>query len=324
MSFLSDVAHGNFGNLGTDLSHDPVGTGIAAGALALGTAGLALPALGADLALGGEGIGTLIGGTAGDTLITGGAGDAAFTGGATIGGGSAAAPGIGMSSIAADAGGGIGMSSIATDTVDASAAGGTNLFSQLTQGAGSLLGKNPLGTAVAGGGLLYSVLNANKTLPTTNAIQGAANQYATTGQSMITSGQNLETYLTNGTLPPALQAQVTQQVKAAKAAAIARAAKMGMSTDPAQNSSLATDLANIDQQGLILAGTLEQNLYSAGNQSISQGAQFLGMTNQDLIALSNIQQTQQANVGKSIASFAAALGGGGSVGGKQGTITFNA
>lgn len=348
MSFLSDVFHGNFGNLGTDLSHDPVGTGIAAGALALGTAGLAAPAIGSllaggeaagalagggeaagalgigalpgeaaaagaagDIALGeGGGLTSLLGGAAGDSLITGGAGDAVLGGG--TGAVTGATGGIGALPTEAGVGGGLGT---ATDA----ASGGSNLFS----GVGSMLGKNPLGTAVAGGGLLYSMMNANKPLPTTNAIQGAGNQAATLGQGEIVQGQSLQTYLQSGTLPPALQAQVTQQVKAAKAAAIAAAAKRGMPTDPTQNSALAQDLANIDQQALVTAGNLEANLYQAGSQSISAGANFLNMSNQDLIQLSNIQRDQQAQVGKSIAAFAAALGGGVSIGGKQGTITFN-
>lgn len=349
MSFLSDVFHGNFGNLGTDISHDPWGSAAVGGALALGTAGLAAPAIGAllgggdlagaaaggiaalpgeaaagaagDIALGGGGgLTSLLGGAAGDSLITGGTGDAVLGGGmgdAVLGGGTGAVTGatggIGALPTEAGVGGGLGT---ATDA----ASGGSNLFS----GLGSMLGKNPLGTAVAGGGLLYNIAQGQKPLPTTNAIQQAGNQAATLGQGEIAQGQSLQAYLQSGTLPPALQAQVTQQVKAAKAAAIAGAAKRGMPTDPTQNSALAQDLANIDQLALTTAGQLETNLYQAGSQSISAGANFLGMSNQDLIQLSNIQRDQQAQVGKSIAAFAAALGGGGGIGGKQGTITFNA
>lgn len=353
MSFLSDVFHGNFSNLGTDLSHDPVGTGLAAGALALGTAGLAAPAIGsllgggelagaaaggigalpteaaatgatlADAGVIGAGGGSALLGLGGDATAAGidplvtGVGDAASFGGPGL----SPSPGmVGMSSLAPDAGvtTDIGSTALGGTGTGAGAAGGD------AGGLGSLLGKNPLATAVAGGGLLYNLSQGGKNLPTTNAIQTAANQSATTGVNAINTGQTLQTYLQNGTLPPNIQTQVNQQVAGAKAAAIARAANMGMPTDPTRNSSLASELSSIDQQGLALAGQYEQNLFQAGQQSISQGAQFLGISNQDLIALSNIQQNQQANIGKSIASFAAALGGGVKVGTGSHTITIGA
>lgn len=341
MSFLSDAFEGNFGNLGNDITHDPVGSVAVGAGLTAATLGLAAPAvfggLGAlggvdaaaggiaalpaeaaaggigalpgEAAAGGSSIGALLGGGAGtDALVGGTAGDTLLGGG-----GLPAWPTSGPNVVVppSDVGGAIdpsiGSSSIAmpgeasTPTAGGGGGGGFNLA--------SVLGKNPVGSAVAGGGLLYSILNGQKPLPTTNAIQGASNQAQTLAQGQIAQGQSLETYLQNGTLPPALQAQVTQATAAAKAQAVARAASMGMPTDPAKNSSLAADLADIDQKGLATAGQLESNLFQQGNNLVNTGAHFLNMSNQDLIALSNIQRDQTAAIGKSIASFAAALGG---------------
>lgn len=329
MSFLSDAFEGNFGNLGHDITSDPIGTAAVAIPAAIATGGLLAPeafgalagGFGADAAAGGiaalpgeagvsgVGIDALLGGGSGVTSLTGGAAGDTLLGSTAVPTATglptdvAGTANLGLSASPGD----IGASSIAmpgeasTPAAGGGGGGGFNLA--------SLLGKNPVGSAVAGGGLLYNILNGQKPLPTTSAIQGASNQAATLAQGQIAQGQTLETYLQNGTLPPALQAQLSQQTAAAKAQAISRAASMGMPTDPTKNSSLAADLADIDQKALATAGQLESNLFQQGNNLVNTGVNFLDMSNQDLITLSNIQRDQTAQIGKSIASFAAALGG---------------
>ena len=127
----------------------------------------------------------------------------------------------------------------------------------------------------------------------------------------------LTSYLTTGTLPAPIQAQLDQATAAAKASAIANAGAQGLSTDPSTNTALSQQLANIDQQALANKGTLEGQLQTAGTQMITQANQMIALglsatqmsaqLQEYLIGLDN-QLSQQT--GQAIANFAAALGGG--------------
>src|SRR5208282_4329334 len=117
---------------------------------------------------------------------------------------------------------------------------------------------NPL-TDIGIAGLGYNLYQGYQNQQAQKAITGqinktAAEQAATSAadtasaQPLINSGEMLTTYLATGTLPPAFQQQVTQQVQAAKAQIIQGYATRGQSTNPSDNSALAQDLANVDAQ----------------------------------------------------------------------------
>jgi hypothetical protein len=138
---------------------------------------------------------------------------------------------------------------------------------------------------------------------------------------LLSQGNTLISYLTTNSLPPQFQTQIKQNVDAAKAQIIQGYATRGMSSDPKQNSALASDLANVDTQATSLQANLEQTLATAGTQLTQQANALLqsGMNATELSARIPImvqelnaqlgQQTSQA-----ISSFASAFGGGNSSG----------
>jgi|HubBroStandDraft_2_1064218.scaffolds.fasta_scaffold00003_55 hypothetical protein len=185
-----------------------------------------------------------------------------------------------------------------------SGGGGSNPLS-------SIFGGNTgaeLGAGVAGGALLYDIFQGNQPTQQENTLSGAASAAGAQATSLTQQGQGLESYLTQGTLPPALQAAVDQKVAAAKASTVQQAANTTGNANPTQNSALTQDLNFQSEQGLTLQGQLETQLAQTGQGLISSGAQYAGLQNQDLIALGQAQQQQQAATGQAIAAFAGALG----------------
>lgn len=359
MSFLSDLFHGNFGNLGNDLNPSNIfsdaGTditntlknplddlGIAAGI----AAPFLLPELGAALGLGGAagsvaadtgfdlgtiGPGVTASGTAlGDAGLT--AADAAIPVSATLDAGgvpssltSAFDNAFPATTTTSDltAPGATNLFQAGADTSPVSAltgnigsvsatssTGGGNFLTNLISGAENQVTKNPLSLLVAGGGLAYDVLKGNKTDPNQAQLQAEAPQLQAQGTALTQSGQQLQTYLTNGTLPPALQTQVSNAVAAAKAQIISNAAANGQSTNPTQNSALAQELAQADLNGLSMAGNLEQQLFQSGTQLLQTGVNETGLSTQIYEALVSMDKANNTQLMSSIASMAAALGGG--------------
>ena len=158
------------------------------------------------------------------------------------------------------------------------------------------------------------------------ALQGQAQQ----------SGQTLQNYLTTGTLPPAVQAQVDQATQSAITAIKAGYASRGI---PANSSMEIQDIntakqsataqaaqlmQNLSTQGLSeqqLAATIGQQIASTntqgtqlaaqiGSQLVGQGLQGAGISEQIYQTLLQADQTQQAQTGQAIANLARALSGG--------------
>jgi hypothetical protein len=123
-------------------------------------------------------------------------------------------------------------------------------------------------------------------------------------------------YLNNGTLPPNIQAQITQGVESAKAAAASAMAAKGLPSDPASNSQLASQFAQIDQQAQITAGQLEQQLYQAGQSTVQTALNATGLDLQTYMQLQSIYQNQSNQEQQAIGNLAKALG---TVGGGGGT-----
>lgn len=167
--------------------------------------------------------------------------------------------------------------------------------SKLAAGIGDSVAKNPLGLALAAGGLGYNIMQGQKQSAAVNALNAEAQQQGATGAQ-------LEGYLTSGTLPPGLQASVAEAVQNAKATAISNMASQGLSTDPTKNTALASELAAIDQQVPILTAQIGQQLLQSGEAAS-------GLASNLYTSLANIDQTQTAQIGKSIAAMAAALSG---------------
>lgn len=156
--------------------------------------------------------------------------------------------------------------------------------------------KNPLGAAIGAGGLAYSALE--------NKAPKFSPQLEAQAANLDANGKQLMSYLQSGSLPPGLQAGLTQATSAAKAKIISNFAAQGLNTDPSQNSALASELAAVDQQALISTAQIGQQLMQSG---ITES----GLSSDLYKTLANIDQTQTANIGKAIANFASALSGGG-------------
>lgn len=159
------------------------------------------------------------------------------------------------------------------------------------------LTKNAGGLALGAAGLGYNILQGQQQSAAVKALQAQASKQNQTADTL--SG-----YLTSGTLPPGLQASVDQATQSAKATAISNAAQQGLPTDPAQNTALAERLAQIDQQGPIVAAQIAQQL-------LSSGATYAGLSDQLYTQLAQIDQQQTTNIGKAIANMASALNTGG-------------
>jgi hypothetical protein len=171
------------------------------------------------------------------------------------------------------------------------------------------LTKNPLATGLGVAGLGYNIYEGQKNTANLNSLTSTANTASANSASLVGEGQALQQYLTNGTLPPQYMQTITNAVQAAKANAISNAASQGQSTDPTKNTSLATTLQEIDNQVPNMITQVGTQLASSGQGLISAGAGLSGLSGQLYTSLVQNDTTQAANIGKSIASLAAALNG---------------
>lgn len=168
--------------------------------------------------------------------------------------------------------------------------------------------KNPLGAAIGAGGLAYAVSQGQKQ-------QKYSPELLAQAQRLDANGQAMMSYLQSGNLPPGLKASLDQATSAAKAKIISNFAQQGMNTDPTQNTTLAAQLAQVEQQALISTAQM-------GQQLMQSGIQQSGLSSDLYKTLAGIDQTQTANIGKAIANFASSLGGGSGDGKAKGTISF--
>lgn len=143
-----------------------------------------------------------------------------------------------------------------------------------------------------------------------------AQQAQAAAQPLLSSGQTLTTYLQTGTLPQAFQAQVDQQIAAAKASVVQGYAARGQNTNPQQNSALAQDLANVDLQAQSLKANLESTLASAGNQMVqtantllASGINATNLASEIPIQVSQLNAQLNAQMSTAVSNFAAALNG---------------
>lgn len=157
--------------------------------------------------------------------------------------------------------------------------------------------KNPLGAAIGAAGLGYTALQGQQTPKFSPELMAQAARLDANGQKMMA-------YLQSGDLPPGLKASLDQATAAAKAKIISNFASQGLNVDPTQNSALAQQLAQVDQQALISTAQI-------GQQLMQTGLAQTGLSSDLYKTLANIDQTQTAAIGKSIANFAAAISGSG-------------
>ncbi len=253
--------------------------------------------------------------------------DAAAAGGAAPGAGGFDLGTIGPGSTAAPSGapidltGGAGAGAPPNLAPGGANAGNGGFWSNLNAGLKTwapTIGAAGLATHLAGGAYQkYQQMQlSNSTNQKAAQEQAIANADTAAAQPELATGEQLQQFLTTGTLPQAFQAQLDQATASAKAARIQAAAQAGQSTNPEQNTALAQDLAAIDNNALSAKANIEQTLSTAGTQMVQTATQMLaqGASATEisanlpmLIAQLNIQLNQQTT--QAISSFAAALNG---------------
>jgi hypothetical protein len=154
---------------------------------------------------------------------------------------------------------------------------------------GTLKSVAPL--AASGIGLLMSAQEGNKQPANYQTLENQAGQLAN-------QGNQLQGYLTGGTLPPGVQAGLDQAHQSAAATIKSQYAARGMSGSSAEAEDLANLNATVVAQGAQIATNLLQ-------QGVSE-SEFSSQMYEQLMQTS-IQQDKDLSA--SIASFAGALGG---------------
>lgn len=154
----------------------------------------------------------------------------------------------------------------------------------------SWLGKGNHGSQVLSGlGLGATALQGQKPLPGEDMIKRQAKQL---GQS----GNQLESYMRSGTLPPGIQAGVTGATESAKASLRSMFAQSGMSG----SSSEAEALAKVDQQAAAQAGDMAMKLMQMGVDETNMSSQLYQQIMQNALS-------QDQELGKAIGSFASSF-----------------
>jgi hypothetical protein len=184
-----------------------------------------------------------------------------------------------------------------------------SLLGKAGNGLVSSLTSNPLGVALGAGGLGYSIYEGTQNTKNEQALTAAATTANANSGALEAQGQGLVNYLTSGTLPAGYQTQVTQAINAAITNAKSNAAAQGLSTDPTQNSALAAQIAEIQNQEPIMQEQIASQLAGTGTSLINAGATAAGLSGQLYQSLVQNDTTQAANAGKAIATLAAALNG---------------
>ena len=163
------------------------------------------------------------------------------------------------------------------------------------------------GIAALGAGI-YDIAKGNPNSPAQNNLIGLGGQLQGEGQGLLQEGQGLQSYLEQGTLPPAEQAQLELAQNAAKARLIQGAGSRGQNTNPMGNSGLTQDINSLGLQTLSEKGILEKQLFDAGQGLITEGTNALGMDAGIQEKLAAIDAQQQADTTSAITNFAKSLG----------------
>lgn len=174
------------------------------------------------------------------------------------------------------------------------AAQGNSLLNAIkgTDSWGTALGNN-LSMIPSLAGLGLAAVQGNKTLKGQNQVAGEANQLAA-------QGQQLQSYLQSGTLPPGTEQSINEASASAVAAIRSKYAAMGMSGSSAEQQ----DIANAEAQAASQGTDIAMNLLKTG---INESGIASNLYN-NILQTSLGQSKELSNVGS---SFFSSLSGGG-------------
>lgn len=148
---------------------------------------------------------------------------------------------------------------------------------------------NPIGTALAGGGLAYNAIQGMQVSPEEKALRDQAAR-------ADAQGQRMQQYLETGTLPPGLQASVDQATQGAKAKIRSDYASRGLSGSTMERDAL----NNIDMQAKAQAGQIAVQL-------LNSGAQQTGMSSNIYNYLLRSANQEDQAMAQALAQFGAAM-----------------
>lgn len=192
---------------------------------------------------------------------------------------------------------------IASGLIPASPSSVSQFLSNPSFGAaGNVIASNP-GAVISAGGLAADALQSGKSLEGERQLKSQA-------AGLANQGNQLEGYLQSGTLPPGLQAGITQASDAAKATIRSQYASRGQSGSSAEQQ----DLAAVDQRAEAQGAQMAMQLLQTG---ISETGMASGLYEQ----LLNQATKSDEQLGSAISNFASAAAGGGQAG--RGGITVN-
>jgi len=207
------------------------------------------------------------------------------------------------------------------DASSASSAGG-GLTSGFDKAIGSITGgalnSKDLGLAASLGGLGMNLLKGNQPIPGEAQTRNAANSLAATAGAQANKGQQLESFVNTGTLPPGLSDGLKTATAAAEAQIRSGYANRGMSGSSAEQQ----DIAAAHERAHNAAAQIALQLLSQGSAMVGQAVNTEGLAAQIYQAISRDALAQDQALGSAIGNFAGALAGAG--GGGAGTITLKA
>ena len=145
--------------------------------------------------------------------------------------------------------------------------------------------------AIGAGGLAYTAVKNSGESAATKAVEAEA-------KNADTQGAQLESYLSNGTLPPGAQQYVNQQTAAQKASILSKYASMGMSGSTAE----AQELANADTQA-------QSNMFKIASELYQNGVSQTNASTQLYSLLMNQENQDNTQMSSAISTFISSLGG---------------
>ena len=170
------------------------------------------------------------------------------------------------------------------DFVSGAAGGGflSNALGYLSNNPALLLGAGALGA---------DLLLGNQPLPAEAQVQNASAEQASVGNTLSAFGLS-------GTLPSGLQDAINMNTNAGIAAVRSQYGQLGLTGSTMESQAI---------QQIKEAATAQQA--TLANQLLSQGAQWTGMSNQELNTLLQTQMAQDAALTQAIGTFAGGIAG---------------
>jgi hypothetical protein len=188
---------------------------------------------------------------------------------------------------------------------------------------GGLLANNLLNKSVPGQAQVNAI---NSNIPQVQSVIDSVNKTAAdlraSTEPLNADAKAMMSYVSQGTLPPAMQEQVKAGVAAAKTQAASIMAQHGLSADPTKNAQLKQQFDTIDSQAIQMQATLANQLYQSGlaavnasnqTQQVAAGLQqtglnAVGLNQNTYLALQKIYSDQDTKTQAAVTNFASALG----------------